>query len=40
MPAARFRVIIRKPGTTGTEGIHSGFFANDKVPTPDRCSPA
>ena len=31
MPAARFRVIIRKPGTTGPEGIHAGFYANDKV---------
>jgi len=31
MPAARFRVIIRKPGTTGPEGIHAGFYANDKA---------
>lgn len=31
MPAPRFRVIIRKPGTTGTEGIHSGFYAADKT---------
>ena len=31
MPAARFRVIIRKPGTTGPEGIHAGFFAKDKA---------
>ena len=31
MPAARFHVIIRKPGSTGPEGIHSGFYANDKV---------
>lgn len=31
MPAPRFQVIIRKPGTTGPEGIHSGFYAKDKL---------
>lgn len=31
MTAPRFHVIIRKPGTTGPDDIHSGFFAMDKV---------
>lgn len=31
MPAPRFRVIIRKPGTTGPENIHCGFYAQDKI---------
>lgn len=31
MTAPRFQVIIRKPGTTGPEAIHSGFYAMDKI---------
>ena len=31
MAAPRFRVIIRRPGTTGPENIHVGFYAKDKI---------
>ena len=31
MAAPRFRVIIRKPGTTGPQDIHSAFFAKNKL---------
>ena len=31
MTAPRFHVIIRKPGTTGPQDIHSAFFAKDKL---------
>jgi hypothetical protein len=31
MPAARFQVIIRRPGTTGPADILCRFYASDKV---------